>query len=379
MSNFFNKFQIQKTNGQEPKTRTFNLGKECVDTFEHKIDSTSTKPIEPTTQANPVVIYETNNKGKKVLKLVQTSNKSEIQTLNGSPLYRFVQGKKCTKETIYSKDNKKLYEILRNPNGHYRKTLFADNGVDIRAIVDFDEKDNVLRKRVMESTKKHLNKGAENGLPQYLYNFTSIRNYEKMGNDGVIRTTTDNTLKREGNEAVFLADGDNHVNNWNSVENGNETSYITRLLKYCDKDKMGNIIMLKIPTAKLAKEGFTFRNQDWVMNNFPMFDLPKKEQEEYFAFSKLMSKIHKDKKLQNQGIENNIFMPDRMKHLIEGAPIKELENHSTAPYEILYKNDIPFDAIEDIKLIDIRPIINMPLYSAKTERMSKYLVKEALS
>lgn len=68
MSNFFNKFQIQKTNGQEPKTRTFNLGKECVDTFEHKIDSTSTKPIEPTTQANPVVIYETNNKGKKVFK-----------------------------------------------------------------------------------------------------------------------------------------------------------------------------------------------------------------------------------------------------------------------------------------------------------------------
>lgn len=327
----------------------------------------------------PTVTYKTDKNGKPILQLVKTGNKSEVQTLDGQPLYTHIKNENGTNEIVYSFSGNKLYEKQIAPNGECTKTLFADDGKTINSIISFDKEGNVKSKEIINETSTEITDEAKENLPEYIYHFTSEENYKSMLESGEIKASySDRYLRDNGNKAIFLVDSDNLLNHWDSLKNETRGSYLVRLLKFCDKSQSGKIVMLKIPTSKLDINNILFRNQNYVMDEFAMYDLPKKTREKFFACSKLIKEIHKDQETFMDNISCNIFMPEKMKHLKDGCSISKLQEHSSEPCEILYSTNIPSDLIESATVIDTSAIKNMPMYDEKAEQISKELVKKAL-
>ena len=327
----------------------------------------------------PIVTYETDKKGKPILQLVKTGNKSEVQTLDGQPLYTHSKNGNKIIETVYSSNGKKLYEKETLPNDSYTKTIYENDGKTINSIVKVDDEGNVESKEIMNIAPANITDETKNNLPEYLYHFTSEENYKSIIKNGEMKATySDKFLKSNGNKAIFLVDSDNLLNQWDSLKNKTRYSYLTRLLKFCDKSQNGKVMMLKIPTSKLNIDNLSFRNQNYVMDSFAMMRLPKETKEKFFACSKLINKIHKDNKIFTDDISSHIFMSEKMKHLENGCSISKLQEHSSEPCEILYSTDIPADLIKSATVIDISEIQNMPMYDEEAEQISKELVQNAL-
>lgn len=323
---------------------------------------------------------ETNDNGTPILKLVKAGSTSSIQKIDGTELYRFERGFNTDTETVFSKSGKKLYEVKYNPNGSYQKTVYCEDGTQIKSIIKFNKDGEVKSKKVLTpEVLKELSDEEINSLPKYFYHITSPNNFKLMTNDGFIRTSTDSHLHKEGNEAVFLLEGENTLTKWNSIQNGEESSYITRLLQYCNKDKNGNVLILRIPTSKLDINKIKFRDQDEVLDKYPMFKLSQEEEEEYFGFANLYEKIHPNQKREVGRIKEDIFLTDRSKHLINGEHISELAKKKSKPLEFLYTGAIPTDTIQDTKLIDVSKLMKMSYYNKESEAYAVELLKEFIS
>ncbi len=322
--------------------------------------------------------YEKDDNGIAVLKLVKSGATSSIQRLDGTELYRFERGVNSETETIFSIEGKKIHETKFNANGSYTKTTYCDNGINVKNVINYDKDGAVKSKRIITPDEAiELTEEEKTRIPEYLYHITSQSNFASITNDGQLRTTTDSHLHKEGNKAVFLLDKKNFLNKWNTIKNGEEISYITRLLQYCNKDKNGKLLVLRIPTSKLDLSKLCIRNQDELLDSFPVFKLPKKEQDEYFAFGRLFEKIHPNKRRAVGMIKTDIFFPEKSKRLINGESLRNLSKKETKPLEFLYKGDIPVSIIKDTKIINASEISKMSYYEEATENYAIDLLKEA--
>ena len=331
-------------------------------------------------KTNVQTIYEKNKQGVPVLKLVKTGNTSSIQKTDGTELYRFKKGFSTDTETIYSSNGIKLYETQYNANRSYTKTIFTEDGSRIKSIIKYDKDGTVKSKKILAKERiRKLSEEEKNSIPKYFYHITSPNNYNAMRNDGFIRTSTDSHLHKEGNEAVFLLDGKNTLSKWSSINNGEESSYITRLLQYCNKDRNGNVLILRIPTSKLDISKLKLRDQDEILDGFPMFQLTKKEQDEYFGFARLYEKIHPNQKRHVGKIESDIFLTELSKRLTNGEPISELNKKSKKPLEFLYTGNIPVETVEDIKAIDVSKLSKMSYYDKASEDYAVEILKDFLN
>ena len=325
------------------------------------------------------ITYETDKNGKPILQLIQVGNKSEVQTLDGQPLYTHTKVGNKINETVYSYNGNKLYEKETLPNNAYTKTIYESDGTTINSIIKVDDEGNIESKEIINTSPTNITDETKNNLPEYLYHFTSEENYKAIMESGEMQATySDTFLKKNGNKAIFLVDSDNLLNHWDSLKDGTRHSYLIRLLKFCDKNRNGNVVMLKIPTSKLNIDNLSFRNQNYVMDSFAMMRLPKETRKKFFACSKLISKIYNEAKYFEDDISSHIFMPKKMEHLENGCSISKLQEHSSEPYEILYSTNISSDLIESATTIDISSIQNMPMYDEEAEQISKELIKNAL-
>ena len=336
-----------------------------------------TQDVFQRTPAETTVIN--NNEGTPTLKLIKTPGKQEVQRINGTKIYSSQMTLQGEKETVYSKNGEKLYEIQAHNDGRKTKTIYNNSVNIIKSIIQYDKEGKVISKKVITPEQPTiLTEEEEKRIPKYLYHLTSPRNYESMSDDGFIRTTSDKMLDKEGTRAVFLVDGKNCLNQWANIANGSESSYLTRLVKFCDKDRNGSVLLLRIETDKLDKSKIKFRDQDEVLCSFAMFDLPEDEQSEYFTFDKLYRELHPNKKRSTSNITDDIYLTDRTRRLSLGTPIQKLENPNFKPVEIMYTEEIPFEAVQEIKLIDSSALTTMSYYDEEAENLSKELLKEFL-
>ena len=326
------------------------------------------------------IIYEKNDNGVPILKLEKTGTKSSIQKIDGTELYRFERGFNTDTETVFSKDGKKLYEVKYNPNGSYQKTVYCEDGRSIKTIINYNKDGEVKNKKIVTPEARiELSKEEIESITKYFYHITSPNNFKSMTNDGFIRASTDSHLHKEGNQAVFLLDGQNTLSKWNSIHNGEERSYITRLLQYCNKDKNGNVLILRIPTSKLDINKIKFRDQDEVLDGFPMFQLSRKEEDEYFGFRRLYEKIHPNQRRPIGKLSSDIFLTERSKRLTNGESVSELIKKKSKPLEFLYTGNIPIETIQESQTIDVSKLMKMSYYDKTSEDYAIELLKDFLT
>ncbi len=316
--------------------------------------------------------------GNVLFKCITKGSSSKIQTADGITLYSKMKKGNHYFETVYSMTGKKLFEIKTQKNGASVKTIFNDDGETIKSIITYSPKGEVIKKEVLSSQDTSLLQ-EEAKTPKYFYHFTSLENYQSMLKDGVIKTTTDKLLAREGNRGSFMVDSNNLLNGWATLEKGDEASSLVKLLKFSDKEKTNKIVMLKIYASKLQKNDIVFRVQSEVLNSFPVFDLPDKQQESYFAFEDLFDSCTDDlPHKRNIEILDSIFMPDRAKQLSQGIPLTNIDEYQNDSIEYIYKGDIPVDCISDAKIVDISKLEGMSYFESETEEVAKEILSSVL-
>lgn len=333
------------------------------------------QPVNPSFMPEGKVIQKIDESGKLLFEGYVSATKSEIKTPDGVTLYSKVMDGEETIETITSLSGQKLFEIKTLPDGTSVKTIFEQDGKNIKSIISYSSDGSVVAKEVISPSRTALSKEDESKIPEYLYHFTSIGNYKSMIHDGFIKTSTDKLLSREGNRGVFFVDSNNLLNGWATKEKGDETSALAKLLKFCDKDSTSELVMLKIPSEKLQKKDITFRVQSEVLNSFAMFNLPQKQQKLYFAFSNLLDEVNDSGSGKKHfDILDSIFMPDRAKQLSQGLQIGEIDAYQQNAIEYVYHGEIPIDIVSDVKMVNISDLANKDIHDNKTEIIAKNIL-----
>lgn len=323
--------------------------------------------------ANDVFQNASSSGDNHLVKAIKKGHTLTFSKSNNTPLYKISTrfGEKI--ERVYSLDGDILYEIIHKKDGTSIKRVF-DKGEKIKFSLKLSKDGCILDK--IPHTSDASNEASVK-LPEYFYHFTSAENYNAILRDRAIKAGTDCHLSQYGNKAIFFVDIDNLLNQWANMSQGAEQSYLTRLLKFCNKNKEGKVVMLRIPTSKLNTANMAYRNQDAVMESFPEYRLPKNKQKEFFEFLRLLKESSCDTRSARK-IARDVFMPDKMNHLCNGANISDLEDFSSFPLEILYKGDIPSEAIDNIEIIDISKLADIALWNKEGEDISRALIQKAL-
>ncbi len=338
------------------------------------------RPVKDVFVRTPGLIsYETNSDNKIILYLVEAIGESKIQRVNGTTLYHKKRIGDKIVETIFSKKGTKLYDIVHKANGSYTKKIYDASGKNIEKIISYDSSGNVLGKKIAKTARPRAVKNNQSqSLPEYFYHITSKSNYDAIMSSGQIKTSTsDKLLKKEGNQAVFLIDGQNYLTRWNTLNNGrSERSFLTALLQFCDKDSSGDIVVTKIKTSDLDPRKLKFRNQHDVFDGeFRIFRQPQEEVDEYFALRNLYEKLNPDSNLEKD-IANDIYLPNFAKELSNGISMKEFGKNSDKALEILYMDNIPSNAIIGAKSINVGEIPDMCYRDIETENQALALIRD---
>ena len=120
--------------------------------------------------------YENNNDGVPTLKLVKTGGRHEIQTMDVTKIYASERTLRGKKETIYSKNGKRLYELENHNDGRKTKTIYHSNGNSVKSIIEYDKNGKVQKKQVITPEKtRALTQEEEKRIPKYLYHLTSYQ------------------------------------------------------------------------------------------------------------------------------------------------------------------------------------------------------------
>ena len=98
-------------------------------------------------------------------------------------------------------------------------------------------------------------------IPRFIYHMTNKRNYESMLCDGIIKTSPDELL---GN-GVFATELTNLFKRWRKCKSWGSVSLQERLIEQVAKGN-DEIVILKIPTAKLDSDKLVIRSQNRLFN-----------------------------------------------------------------------------------------------------------------
>lgn len=112
-------------------------------------------------------------------------------------------------------------------------------------------------------------------IPRYIYHLTSEANYNSMLKDGFARITEDKFFVEKGLYAIELS---NFFKRWGKNKSWGYEDLQRALLRQvvhwfssAGKGK-GNLVILKIPTAKLDSDKLTIRSQNCLFENEKCFN-----------------------------------------------------------------------------------------------------------
>lgn len=204
--------------------------------------------------------------------------------------------------------------------------------------------------------KKVLNLGTKYGkhkVPRFIYHMTNKTNYESMLRDGFIKTSPDVTLGR----GVFATELTNLFKRWRLNKSWGNDSLQEKLLSQIAKGS-DDIVILKIPTAKLNQDLLRIRSQNTlfkfssseetqrIIENIgdELLNLPGEK-------INWLDKIFANFKKHLSMTKNS----PRTKHLTEGAPVNEskLYTKRKQAIEYVYKDNIPITDAEKIGELNI--------------------------
>ena len=201
---------------------------------------------------------------------------------------------------------------------------------------------------------KTLNTISKHRVPRFVYHMTNKSHYEQIIKSGELKPSKDLFC----GEAVFMTDLINFFKRWKKQTTDNPESLQQRLITQTAKGE-NNLVIYRIPTAKLDSEKLFIRSQnvcfDWVNKNVEKLDclsdevlanyggVFKEENEAAIVadFRELFKKTFKGNK--------------NAEHLINGASAKfsKFFKQKKEPIEYLYRDNIPADNIEKIGEVNL--------------------------
>lgn len=215
--------------------------------------------------------------------------------------------------------------------------------------------------------KKVLTLGTKYGkhkVPRFIYHMTTKKNYESMLKDGFIKTSPDATLGR----GVFATELTNLFKRWRLNKSWGNNSLQERLISQIAKGS-DDIVMLKIPTAKLNQDLLRIRSQNILFNWSNSDDtnriLDTISNELKQMTGKRTNWVDKvvEKLKQHLAISKNSH---NAAHLTEGAPVKEskLYTRRKQALEYVYKDNIPITDAEKIGELNISALRSSAEYDS---------------
>lgn len=196
-----------------------------------------------------------------------------------------------------------------------------------------------------------VNSVGKHKIPRYIYHMTCKSNYKSMLCDGFIKTSNDNLWPK----GIYTTELTNFFKHWR--KNKLNCSLQEELL---DKVAKGNedIVILKIPTAKLDSEKLVVRSQnklfDWFCSG-KMNDACS----EFKKVCKQLSKGDIDKR--REALKDIIAKQESeafAEHIIYGTPAKKanLFKQRKEAIEYIYLDDIPLTQAEKIGEVNIEEL-----------------------
>lgn len=204
--------------------------------------------------------------------------------------------------------------------------------------------------------EKFLASGAKYGkhkIPRFIYHMTSKKNYDSMLKDGVIKTTQDVLI----NDGVFATELTNLFKRWRKSRDWGGNSLQEKLIQQVAKGH-DEIVILKIPTAKLNQDKLRVRSQNSLFgwqkteNARTILADTQKElsnlpQEDHGWTDKIINLLRKHM--------YQSMIASRAEHLTKGAPAKDshLFKQRKQALEYVYHDNIPITDAEKIGEVDI--------------------------
>ena len=198
-------------------------------------------------------------------------------------------------------------------------------------------------------------KRGSHELPRFIYHLTSKANYDAIVSTGYIRPANDTLFKGQGIFAVDLA---NLFKRWGRNPAWDNDSLREQLLNRVAKET-DDIVILRIPTAKLDKEAIRLRNQNKFFFLTYSGSFKKVIDEAVAAVNKRVSILNDEEKwdrLFSDFLREHI--PAELHELITGLPAKSrnLLKQKKAAYEYIYQNQIPVDCFEKIGEVNLATV-----------------------
>lgn len=202
--------------------------------------------------------------------------------------------------------------------------------------------------QIVRSVGKHK-------IPRFIYHMTNKCNYESMLHDGVIKTSLDGLVGK----GVFSTELTNLFKRWRKSNCWEGESLQKRLIEQVAKGK-DEIVILKIPTAKLDSDKLIIRSQNKLFN----WSLSDKGEEAFDQLSNAIAGLNRDNNwLQKirEILEDIITKQNSKKcatHLTQGAPARmsKLYKQRKEALEYIYLDNIPISSAEKIGEVNIKEL-----------------------
>ena len=193
-------------------------------------------------------------------------------------------------------------------------------------------------------------------IPRFIYHMTNRANYESMLRDGVIRASDDALLGK----GVFTTELTNFFKHWRRSNSWGSSSLQERLIEQVAKGQ-DEIVMLKIPTGRLASDKLVIRSQNrlfsWSYSNNGRSAL--NEVEEFFMnnVSQNSDWINRFRTLLKSSITKR-ESKEVVEHLTSGSPAKMsgLYKQRKEALEYAYLDDILMSDVQKIGELNIKAL-----------------------
>lgn len=202
--------------------------------------------------------------------------------------------------------------------------------------------------------KPIINTVGKHKIPRFIYHMTNKKNYEAMLADGVIKPSYDALIGK----GVFATELTNLFKRWKNSSSWGFESLQEQLIRQVARGT-DEIVMLKIPTAKLDTNKLVVRSQNRLFN----WAFSDKGAAAFSQSSKKFNRMDGDNWLQKvrefyKNIIKKQLTNDYAEHLTSGAPAKMsgLYKQRKEAIEYVYFDNIPISDVEKIGEVNIKTI-----------------------
>ena len=200
-----------------------------------------------------------------------------------------------------------------------------------------------------------ITKVGKHKIPRFIYHMTTKSNYESILKDGMIKTSSEGLI---GN-GIFTTELTNFFKHWRKNSSWGNSSLQEQLLLHVSKGE-DEIIILKIPTAKLSPDKLVIRSQNklfsWLNSNnadkiFEAVENFVNQQNGTLDWLNRIRNLYKKLLLKKE----SRYLTE---HLTTGAPAKMsgLYKQRKEALEYIYLDNIPISDAKKIGEVDIKAL-----------------------